>query len=407
MAENGPSFSPAEGTLTVAINSQGRDDYDYGPRAALIRQVKEDMGLGESETLPSPWTVEIEPTLNCNAFCHFCSYEEDIAAFKLMVRQAQGREYGLTRDTVFGLLDALEAGGTTEGTYWSGGGDPLVWPHIVDGVKRASEFSEVFIQTNGIGLGKFTKDPEDLAAIRLLSVSVYADEPELHQQIAGVNSFPKVIANMKRVREVRDQNGMDLTLNAKVMVDAKNYRRVPAIVQFYRELGVDTVGLREVQDYNYGGEGQRQVSVELTAAQKRELCDVIASAEYRDPSLQAFAASVGRIAVRPATTTHCYNALDGHFACVDAWGKVFAGNPEIGDDRFCIGNINEQPWEKIWNGKRHQEVAVLMDTMQREGTCASELCRHVRANVGAQEYVAGRMGRQDRAEVIKALGAFM
>ncbi len=408
MTENAPEGPPGgEGVLTVAINSQGKDDYDFRPRAALIRQTKEDMGLGEFEALPSPWTVEIEPTLNCNAFCHFCSYEEDIARFKLAVRQSKGQEYGLTRNTVFGLLDALEEGGTTEGTYWSGGGEPLVWPYIVDGVKRASEFSQVFMQTNGIGLGKFMRKPEDLASIRLLSVSVYADNPDLHKEIAGVNSFQKVVDNVRRARELRDQHEMGLTLNAKVMVDTKNYRRAPQIVRFYRDLGVDTVGLREVQDYNYGGEGQRQTSVELTDAQRQELCDVIVSSEYQDSSLQSFALSVSRKAAKPMVTQHCYNALDGHFACVDAWGKVYVGNPEIGEEKFCIGNINEQPWEDIWKGERHQEVVTLMDTMQREGACASELCRHVRANIGAQEYVTGQMGRQERASVIRALGAFM
>ncbi len=408
MVENSLKGLPGgEGLLTVAINSQGRDDYDFGPRAALVRQTKEDLGLGELEALSSPWTVEIEPTLNCNAFCHFCSYEADIAKFRLEARQSNGKEYGLTRGTVFNLLDALEEGGTTEGTYWSGGGDPLVWPHIVDGVKRASEFTQVFLQTNGIGLGKFMKEPEDLASIRLLSVSVHADNPELHKEIAGVNSFQKVVDNVKRARELRDQHGMDLTLNAKVMVDANNYLIIPRVVRFYRDLGVDTVGLREVQDFNYGGEGQRQVSVELTAAQRQELCEVIASSEYKDPSLQGFALSVGQKAVKPMVTQHCYNALDGHFACVDARGSVFIGNPEIGDERFSIGNINDQPWGKIWNSERHQEVATRMDAMQREGTCASELCRHVRANIGAQEYVTGKMGRQDRTSVMQALGAFM
>ncbi len=406
MGELYPDRQANEGILTTAIGSDGRDTYDYGRRAALIRQTKDDLELGEFEPLPSPWTVEIEPTLGCNADCYFCSYQDDIKRFKELRRQGAGVENGLSQETVFGLLDALEEGGTTKGTYWSGGGDPLVWPHIVPAIKRAAEFSDVFLQTNGISLGKFMKDPDapDLAAIRLLSVSVYADNPELHAAIAGVGSFGKVTANISRAVGFRDEHGLKTEINAKIMVDANNYRRLPDIVAFYRGLGVDTVGLRAVQDYTYG---QTEQSVELTAAQKQELAEIAGASEYQDPSLMSFASAIGRSVLKPAITSRCFNATDGHFACVDAWGGVSIGTPEIGDERFEIGNVNEQPWQEIWKGPRHQEVVREMDRMQGLGICASALCRHVRANVGADRYVRGETGRQDPEIVMGQLGAFM
>jgi len=396
-----------DGSLTVAVDRQGIDAYDFKSRAALVRQIKEELGLAEFEPLPSPWTFEIEPTLNCNALCHFCSYEEDIAKFKMLQRENRGQEFGLSKDTVMNLLAALEAGGTTAGTFWSGGGDPLVWSHIVEAIKYAATFSDVSVQTNGISLGKFTRNPEDLAAIRLLTVSVYADNPEQHAVIAGVASFEKVIRNMQRVREIRDYEGLELTLTAKLIVDANNYRTVPQIVRFYRELGVDSVGLRLVQDYNYGGEGQRPVSVELTKEQKQELSDIIATSDYKDSSLNSFGRVVTKSTRKPATTPHCYNAIDGHFACVDAWGNIFTGNPEIGDECFRIGNIIEQPWGEIWKGQRHREIIGLMDQIQRAVTCANTLCRHVLANMGTQEYIDGGRGQQSREAVIRRLGSFL
>lgn len=113
-----------DGSLTIAVDSKGVDTYDFGPRAIVVREIKEELKLKEFEPLPSPRTLEFEPTLICNARCHFCSYEEDIAAFEKERRLSvlPRKPYGLSRETVFDVLDALRVGGTTAGTFWSGGG---------------------------------------------------------------------------------------------------------------------------------------------------------------------------------------------------------------------------------------------------------------------------------------------
>lgn len=391
----------------MAITGDGTDAYNFGERAILVREIKTELGLAAHDPLPAPRTVEIEPTLVCSARCHFCSYEADIEKFRAEIRGRPALRNGLPRDVVLAVLDALRDGGTTAGTFWSGGGEPLVWPHLLEAVARAATFSAVSIQTNGIGLGRFFQDPESLRSLRLLTVSLYADNPEMHTRIAGVASFEKVIANVREVIEWRRRLGLTLTVAGKILVDAINYRHVAAIVRFYRELGLDVVGLREVQDYNYGGEGKRAVSVALTLEQKRELHDDTLGAAAPDPSLRIFAQTVMNTVAKPEITEHCYNATDGHFACIDGRGNVFIGNPEIGDARYCIGNVLESPWSAIWRSDRHRAVIEAMDRAQRAGTCASDLCRHVRANVGVQRYLAGSTGPSDRDRLMRGLGAFL
>ena len=93
------------------------------------------------------------------------------------------------------------------------------------------------------------KNPEDLAAIDLLTISLYADSADLHEQIAGVKSFDKVVGNIQKAIAMRNEYGLDLKVTGKILVDTNNYQRLPEIVRFYREMGMDAVGLREVQDY--------------------------------------------------------------------------------------------------------------------------------------------------------------
>lgn len=403
--------SMPEGSLTTAISDNGRDLYEFGDRAIIVNERKRNLGIDEDKPLPAPHTLEIEPTLLCNARCHFCSYEADIELFKkeqraLPLASPQKRNFGLPLDKVLHVLDCVEEAGTTEGTFWSGGGDPLVWPSINRAVKYAAKSGQVSLQTNGIRLDKLL-NPEDLSDIRLLTVSVYAADALLHKQVSGVNTFDRVVGNLRDAVATRDREGINSTITAKVLVDAYNYKQLPGIVRFYRELGVDSVGIRAVQDYNYGGEGQRPLSVELSKEQKDHTIRVIEENSYKDVALRAFASTLKNTLRRPPTTSNCFNAIDGHFACIDARGEVYIGNPEIGNPDFSIGNILEDDWTDIWNGDRHLEVIDKMNKMQQQDQCASELCRHVRANRGIDEYRQGKRRLPEANQVMDDLGAFL
>lgn len=132
-----------DGTLSVSVNSQGKDFYDFKLRAALIRKTKEEMALGDLEPLPSPWTLEIEPTLYCNARCHFCSYKED--RIKFINERKQYKEIGLSKDVVLRTLEAVKNAKTTKGIFWSGGGEPLIWPHFIEALRFAASFSDISV----------------------------------------------------------------------------------------------------------------------------------------------------------------------------------------------------------------------------------------------------------------------
>lgn len=48
-----------------------------------------------------------------------------------------------------------------------------------------------------------------------------------------------------------------------------------------------------------------------------------------------------------------------------------------------------------------------MDDLQKEGKCKMAFCRHVRANLGTQDYVNGFVDPPEENSVMNSLGAFL
>jgi MoaA/NifB/PqqE/SkfB family radical SAM enzyme len=381
MAEHSETWA---GGLTVSADSDGTDTYDFDSRAAAVTSLKSSLRLPEMTPLPSPWTLEIEPTLLCNARCHFCSYEDFISDFRERQRALPviQRSRGLAWERVRHLLEEIRRCGTTRGIFWSGGGEPLMWPHLADAIIASSEFTDVSLQTNGITLDRLLTGPRVLGNLSVLSVSVYSDLREQHKQIAGVDSFERVSRNIRDAVAMRDLHGWSLTIGAKILVDRINHCRLPEIIRHYRTLGADSVALREVQGANHGEAGEER-EIGLREDERHEVARQ-ASERNADPALIFFAQALSGTHSAISPTRHCYNATDGHFACVDAEGEVYLGNPEIGDRQYSIGNILASSWNDIWRSDRHHEVIRLMDMLQRSAQCRLSVCRHVRANIGAE-----------------------
>jgi len=279
---------------------------------------------------------------------------------------------------------------------------------IVQTIRYASEFTNVFLQTNGILLNKFLGTPEELALLNLVSISVVADNSNLHRLIMNSNSFERVVRNIQKAISIKEKYCLPVTINAKILVNKHNYTRLPDIVMFvYQNLGVDSISVRLVQDFNFGGNESQTISVKLLPSERQRLVEIIQRSQKTHPSLEMLINSLAVEGAKPPITNHCFNAIDGHFACIDAWGDVYIGLPEIGDQKFCIGNIIKQEWSEIWKSEAHYKVIKLMNSLQQNGICRNELCRHVKANLGAEDYIKGEINIQNADEIMESFGSFL
>jgi len=416
--------TPSDTSLTFGIDvSTGMNAYDFAARGVNIAAQREKRGIPESLPLPhGPWTMELMPTDLCNVGCSWCSHRtlrsEHVESVKVLRKSGDTTmQPYLARNTLMELLDALEVGGDTKGTYWAGGGEPLTAPYIVEAIERASQFSDVFLQTNAVLLNKFTKNTELLGTLRLISISAVGFDETSTESVHQNNTFHKIDTNVRTVMEMRngfrEENGPvalgRLKVNAKIMVDKTNYLQLPDLVHYWRDdLKIDIIAIRLVQDIYYGETTPTEDQAELSSDQKAELFNLIVANYPQDADLQKFANFLQLRQLTNKITRSCYSTTQGHFGVIDAKGDVYLGNPEIGNIEYSVGNINQQPWAEIWGSKRHKEIAERMNAEQLAGTCNKAFCRHTTANLGVEEYLDGKRKAPDEQEIMdEGYGAFM
>lgn len=159
---------------------------------------------------------------NCNARCLFCSQGDfdksrnapfdDIARNIYAARKSGYRRLGLT------------------------GGEPLVRPDImkVIALGKSVGFDFIRVQTNGIKLAD-AAFCEALAGAGLTfcKFSFTTDIQKDHDALVGApGAFKKALAGLENLRRLK------LRVGNNILVNRRNYKRLPEIIKFYLERGI-------------------------------------------------------------------------------------------------------------------------------------------------------------------------
>lgn len=167
------------------------------------------------------WAV-LEVTNTCNLNCKWCyassniSHKPEFMGIKEVDR----------------LLKVLADSGLIQVTF--SGGEPTLYPKIVDAVKKASDYGMiVHMNTNGYVLNsKFAKE---LFKVGLSQVQINIDsiDPEKHDMIRGrKNSFKRAVQALKAAVET------GITAVSQTVITKENENEVFEIFKLARSIGV-------------------------------------------------------------------------------------------------------------------------------------------------------------------------
>jgi MoaA/NifB/PqqE/SkfB family radical SAM enzyme len=186
--------------------------------------------LGRGDPV-APVHVRIKPTNVCNHGCYFCAYRSS----NLSLGEDMNVRDRIPRAKMMEIVDDLVEMGVQAVTF-SGGGEPLIYPHIAEAVRRlAGGGVKVATLTNGSRLvGKVADAFAECAT--WVRVSIDGWDPESYARYRNVKppEFDKVLRNLAAFAG----RGTDCVLGASLIVDRDNAARILGLCGQLKECGV-------------------------------------------------------------------------------------------------------------------------------------------------------------------------
>lgn len=322
-----------------------------------------------------PVAIELHWTSICNYNCIHCSYGT----------RRQHREK-LSHETIHCVIRDLIAL-QTRGVYLSGGGEPTTvtgWDKYA--LELISNGVEVALITNGVKVAEVHLDV--LRKMNYIAVSLYSTEGNEYEEITGGKVFEKQFLLPSLLRK---ESG-DTVIGARCVLNKINYKNVVYIYQRAMKAGFDYIIFIPVIDYEDTG-------IDLQQEEMLSLHDILINNYDKFDSSKT---NVDSLIMRKShyydVTDYRESLRDPNMGCrviqirgnafINYDGGVYLCQPHIGDERYCIGNINETRLIEIWNSSFHLEVIDRLNHNFASGLCKN--CRSIGFNKAADEYDQGR-----------------
>ena len=294
--------------------------------------------LNKEQRYNFPISIEIQPTNLCNLSCEYCSYKER----KLDGCSLSKEQFDLLIRTIIEMK--------IKAVYFSGGGEPTLYPYLGHAIKELHDNNiKVALITNGTQEELLYQIAGQCEYI-LVNVATNGDKT------AQYNS--KLLARKLK----NNSNLKGCLIGARLIITKKNYTDVEKIVSSLINNEFDYVQCTPA--VNYTGE-------ELYIDES-ELDKVVQSKIFEHPSVMLSKKNTGN----KSEVIKCRTLEMGVHAIITAEGKVNICPPLSRSGE--IGNLNELPFLKIWNGDKHRTVIESINSNYNEETC--KYCRFLSYN---------------------------
>jgi MoaA/NifB/PqqE/SkfB family radical SAM enzyme len=320
----------------------------------------------------------LKPTVFCFHRCPYCDLRQDYyrdmvadrkRALRVLPRQPGARPPNpghMPLDVALRTIDEAAALGMEE--LQLSGGDPLLYPHLVEVIRAARRHPGVFVLMNSVGTGVTVERAREIidAGLGAWNFSVDTLDPVKYEKLRGVpDAFPTIMEAIDTVRRA-GAHDPEFRMNYMTVITKDNFRDIPVIVAHCVDTGIASVYLMNV----YGDTSGASL---LNVAEINEFRDEVVPAvldvlrEKRTPEVvQTNAAYVlGTFFSREnpddnyAQGIYWPDADSARRACrvpdfytlIEPDGRALPCCLVEISHRGEVGNVNDQSLEQIWSGE--------------------------------------------------------
>ncbi|MBI2945085.1 MAG: radical SAM protein [Candidatus Wallbacteria bacterium] len=356
----GPGGPPRAPVGPPEVPAPLRDD----AMSKVTRLVKQNLDLvGALEgrhSFTGPRMVQLDVTNACNNDCIACWSFSPLLADKAMPHADRGKSIPLAR--LIGLVDELAGMGTRE-IYLAGGGDPWMYPQLLDLLAHIKARGlAVTIHTNFSNVDKAKAARVVELGVDNLTVSLWAATARTYTHShpnKAEETFERVVATLSHLCKLRGGRRQPFVKLYNV-ISKLNAHEFPLMHDFARDIGADAIEFAPVD--TIPGRTECLLFDEADRKRLHEQCRQMQEKNAAcggRPELFDFDVFVNRIA-DPGTVAGLHDeknlsvlpcTIGFHFARIMADGSV---TPCMKGDKIPLGNIFERSFTEIWGGQQHR-----------------------------------------------------
>ncbi|GFI30290.1 antilisterial bacteriocin subtilosin biosynthesis protein AlbA [Lachnospiraceae bacterium] len=310
--------------------------------------------VGEGKRI-SPIYIRMKPTNYCNHKCYYCSYADSA----LGLRDSVNKQDQIPWEKMQEIISDISDMGVKAVTF-SGGGEPLVYPYIVEAMQRILDADiDLSIITNGQLLKG--ERAEVLAKAKWVRISFDSANAETYAKVRQLplEAFDEVCGNIRQFARIKNHN---CELGVNFVINHENADQVYEMAKLMKSLGANHIKYtaRVTKDLFAYHEPFKENAIKQVHQAKEEL------EEQGFRVINKYESDFDSVLVFHRCYEKCY--VNRIFTVIAADSKVYFCHDKAYVSEGAVGDLKARSFKELWFSD---------DVMQRyEEFNAQKECNH-------------------------------
>ncbi len=288
----------------------------------------------------SPIFVRIKPTNKCNHNCPTCIYKPEYVG----MHSSMSRKDELPKEKLLEVIRDLYVMGV-KAALWSGGGEPLIYPHILDAFKKTRTHGiQQALVSNGQELrGKIVEEVANFEWIRI-SFDYYDKESFKKVRKANESGFDKILQNSK---DFAKQKKPDCDFGSNFIVTKENCMHMFNMASRLKDIGYENIRfcplwVSDLVQYHSG--------IELYVLNQINKC----REELEDDNFKVYDSYNTDPSFQYSSCNRCY--VMQTIPVIAADYGIYSCHNKAYDKKGLIGSIKDKSFKDLWFSEESEKI---------------------------------------------------